>query len=83
MAARTIEATKEKWDDMGPIYADLDSCQHLFYYSLIHMLQLPKAKHILDVGCGSGRLISQALKLKPIECTYTAVELSPVMLKLA
>ena len=83
MTTRTVTQNKAKWDDMGSIYARLDACQHVFYYSLVHILQPPKAKHILDVGCGSGRLISLALNLKSIECTYTAVDLSSAMLQLA
>lgn len=40
------------------------------------MLQLHSAKHILEVGCGTGRLIPYALTLKPDETTYYASDIS-------
>lgn len=60
----------------------MDSTSTTFYYTLIHMLQLPQAKHILEVGCGSGKLLHQAALLKPQETTYLATDLSTVMLDL-
>ena len=51
-----------------------------FYYTLIHMLDLPKASHILEVACGGGSLLPLAMSLKPIEATYLATDLSSNMI---
>lgn len=76
------ENEKEVWAKFGPVFNLMDSTSTTFYYTLIHMLSLPQAKHILEVGCGSGKLLHQAAFLKPQESTYLATDLSPVMLDL-
>ncbi len=53
-----------------------------FYYTLINMLDLSKSNHILEVPCGTGRLLSLALSLKNKQSTYLACDLSPEMIQL-
>ena len=57
-----------------------DSAMQTFYYTLIHMIELPKAQHILEVACGTGRLLPLAMHLKPLNCTYLASDLSESMI---
>ena len=47
------------------------------------MLELPKSKHILEIACGTGKLIPQAVLLKPDEATYLATDLSPAMVEMS
>lgn len=74
-----IPEIKAFWDKFAPVYSATDSATLTFYYTLVHMLQLPHCKHILEVGMGTGKLIPQALLLKPSEATYLATDLSPEM----
>ena len=52
-----------------------------FYYSLVHMMELDKAEHILEVACGTGKLLPLAMSLKPLDCTYLASDFSEKMVK--
>ena len=54
-----------------------------FYYTLVNMLRMHEAKHILDIGCGIGKLIPYAVSQKPTEATYLATDLSENMVKTA
>lgn len=49
---------------MATAYSPFDSCMQNFYFTLIHMMRLEKAKHILEVACGAGKFIQLALNLK-------------------
>ena len=51
-----------------------------FFYTLIHMIDLHKAKHILEVACGTGKIIPIAMTLKQDNCTYLASDLSSSMI---
>lgn len=44
------------------------------------MLQLSNAKHIFEVGSGTGKLLPQAMVIKNRDATYLATDLSPVMI---
>ena len=46
------------------------------------MINLPQAKHILEVACGTGRLLPLAMNLKGEECTYLASDISEAMIGL-
>jgi cyclopropane fatty-acyl-phospholipid synthase-like methyltransferase len=35
-----------------------------FYFTLLSLMNLSKAKHILEIGCGAGKLIPLAIMLK-------------------
>lgn len=51
-----------------------------FYLTLIHVLRIDQAKHILEIACGTGKYLINSLSLKPSECTYLASDLSPCMI---
>ena len=68
------------WTTFSPDYSQLDSCTLTYYHTLIHMLDLTSAKHILEVGCGTGKLLPEAMNLKSSECTYLATDLTPAMI---
>lgn len=46
------------------------------------MLQVSEANNILEVACGTGKLLPLALNMKPINATYLATDLSPRMIDL-
>lgn len=79
----TIPNITERWNNMAGIYQKFDSTMQTFFYTLINMLQLEHAHHILEVACGTGRLLPLALTLKPIETTYLATDLCTNMIQLA
>jgi ubiquinone/menaquinone biosynthesis C-methylase UbiE len=47
-----------------------------FYYSFISLMNLKNAKNILEVACGSGKLLPLAIMLKNQNTKYHAVDLS-------
>ena len=47
------------------------------------MLELDKAKHILEVACGTGRMLPHAMTLKPKSTTYLATDLTQAMVDIA
>jgi ubiquinone/menaquinone biosynthesis C-methylase UbiE len=65
------------------MYKLQDSTMQTFYYTLINMLALPTANSILEIACGTAKLLPLALSLKPNHCHYTATDLSPMMIELA
>lgn len=79
----TIEQTKTLWNGIAPTYTSYDSVMETFYYTLVNMLKLNKARHIYEVGCGTGRLIPYTIGLKPEDCTYLATDLSEKMIESA
>jgi hypothetical protein len=42
-----IQEVEKMWDNMSATYSDFDCSPQSFYYSIINMLNLPKAKHVL------------------------------------
>ena len=79
----TIEEVANFWTVFSETYSKFDSCTQTFYYTLIHMLDLPKAQHILEVACGTCRLLPLAVSLKPQEATYLATDLTQAMVDLS
>ena len=47
------------------------------------MLELQTSKHILEVACGTCRLLPLAINIKPKEATYLATDLTPSMIELS
>lgn len=47
------------------------------------MLKLEEAKNILEIACGSGKLIPHVLDLKPEETFYYATDISQEMIDFA
>jgi hypothetical protein len=43
----TIDQIRSKWNSMAKAYNPFDSCMQNFYFTLIHMMRLDQAKHIL------------------------------------
>jgi len=46
------------------------------------MLKITEAQHILEVGCGTGKMLPYTLANKPLETTYLATDLCESMLEL-
>ena len=81
MDNENIKVKKAKaWDDFASTYNEIDSFSLAFLYTLINMLQLSTSKHILEVACGTGKMLPQAVLLKPDETTYLAIDLSSAMI---
>jgi len=52
---------KNQWKNLAPVYSRIDSAMQTFYYTLINILDISKAKNILEVACGTGRLLPIAI----------------------
>lgn len=72
-----------KWDSCAVSYKNVDSCMQTGFYTLANMLQLSTASSILEVACGTGRLLPYALQLKPSDCAYLATDISQAMIATA
>ena len=73
---QSIQEISTFWDNFVPSYSKFDSVTQTFYYTLIHMLDLPAANHVLEIACGTGRLLPLAITLKNSNTTYLATDLS-------
>lgn len=71
----TAEEIRARWNSFAPIYNTFDTTMQTFYYTLINMLNISKASHILEIACGTGKLLPLAVSLKPQKCTYLATDL--------
>lgn len=71
---------KNEWNEFSKTYRVSDATMQTFYYSLVNMLDLGNAKNILEVGCGTGKLVPYALSLKNKDTTYLATDLCPNMI---
>jgi ubiquinone/menaquinone biosynthesis C-methylase UbiE len=65
-----------KWSSSAAAYQGMDSCMQTGFYTLVNMLKLNEAKNILEVACGTGRLLPYALSLKQQSCHYYATDIS-------
>ena len=79
---RTSEQLHDFWDANAEHYAKEDSCMQTFFYTLINMLHLSNAKSVLEIACGSGRLLPLVLTTKPKECYYRATDIAEHMVQL-
>ena len=61
---------------MAQVYNSFDATMQTFYYTLVNMLQLREAKHVLEIACGLGKMIPYAVTQKKEETTYLATDLS-------
>lgn len=59
-----ISEVEEYWDKFSHDYNTFDHCPLTFYYSLLYMTQIWKARNILEVACGTGKMIPTALNMK-------------------
>jgi len=76
-----INEIKAMWDNFAPLYSLTDSTMQTFYYTLINMLDITKASNILEIACGTGKLLPLAISTKPIQCKYLASDLSDTMIE--
>jgi len=63
---QTTEQVKATWNGFANGYNQIDSSMQTFYYTLINMLNINSAKHILEIGCGTGKLLPYALSVKQL-----------------
>ena len=77
----TSEELKKLRNNLAPIYHNIDPCMQTFYYTLVNMMRLNKAKHIYEVGCGTGKLLPYTMGIKPEEATYLATDISDKMVE--
>lgn len=78
----TIDAVKKQWQQLGDSYSKWDSCPQTFFYTLANLLQLNSATKVLEVACGTGKLLPMALDLKNPDAEYYATDISTKMLSL-
>ncbi len=71
-----IHEVKKQWNDFADGYNKFDMGPQTFYYSFISLMNLKNAKNILEVACGSGKLLPLAIMLKNQNTKYHAVDLS-------
>jgi ubiquinone/menaquinone biosynthesis C-methylase UbiE len=48
------------------MYGMFDAAFQTFYYTLINMIDIRKANNILEIACGTGKLLPLAINMKPI-----------------
>ncbi len=80
--ASTYEAVSRGYDAWAPIYDDATNPMLFLTDKRLRQRPLPStATHVLELGCGSGRLISAIVANSAT--TYTGVDASKKMLALA
>ena len=77
----TVQEVEKMWDNMTAVYPDFDFSPQSFYYGVINMLKMQKAKNVLEVGCGRCLLVPYCLELMSPDATYLATDLSPKMIE--
>ena len=79
----SIAQIQSAWDEYSASYNKFDYCPQTLYYSLLYMMEVWEAKSILEVACGTGKLLPMAVNMKNPNTTYLATDLSPKMVELA
>ena len=82
MSVPTIEGVKKQWEALGDNYSSMDSCPQTFFYTLSNLLKLDSASKILEIACGTGRMLPMVLDLKNPDAQYYATDISEKMLSL-
>lgn len=59
-----INQVKKDWNDFTQGYRKIDLGPQTFYYSFLTLMNLQSAKNVLEVACGTGRLLPVAVGLK-------------------
>lgn len=78
----TVADVKKMWEGpLSSMYVGFDCMPSSFYYSLVSVLNLHEANHILEVGCGRCLLVPYSLGIKRPEATYLATDLSAKMIE--
>jgi ubiquinone/menaquinone biosynthesis C-methylase UbiE len=68
---------------MASNYQCIDSVTHTGYYTLVNLLKLPEATNILEIACGTSRMLPYALTLKQNQCPYLATDITWQMVQLS
>ena len=74
---KIIEATRQAYDTIAPHFDQTRRHQYLAEFRWLEKLVSP-GQELLDVGCGSGRLLEFLSGV-----TYTGIDLSPQLIRLA
>lgn len=59
-----IIQVKKDWNQFSDGYSKLDMGPQTFYYSLLSLMNIQNAKNVLEVACGTGRLLPVTTMLK-------------------
>ena len=57
----TIEEVRTDWDEYSHQYNTFDVGPQTFFFSLVNILNLHTASNILEVACGTGKLLPYVL----------------------
>ncbi len=74
-----ISDVQKEWNEFSHKYNTFDLCPQTFFYSLVSILELRKARNILEVACGTGKMLPFAIDQKAVEASYLASDLAPNM----
>ena len=81
--APTSSEVKQNWNEFSHEYNTFDSGPQTFYYTLNTMLKMHEAENILEVACGTGKLLPLMLQNKEPSAHYLASDIAPNMVELA
>lgn len=79
----TVKQVEKEWNDYSHQYDTFDLGPQTFFYSLASILNLHSARNILEVACGTGKLLPFAMERKNAAAKYTASDLAPNMVDIA
>ena len=74
---------RNDWDEYSHQYNTFDVGPQTFFFSLANILNLHSATNILEIACGTGKLLPYALEKKHPNAKYLASDLSSNMIALA
>ncbi len=84
MKTLSPEQAKQFYDDFGPKQDDQSWYEEPAVEQLIANMELGTASHVLEFGCGTGKLAQQLLReYLPEEACYTGIDISDTMISLA
>ncbi len=59
-----IKDIKKEWNEFSDEYSKIDMGPQTFYYSFLTLMNMQSAKNVLEVACGTGKLLPVAVMLK-------------------
>ncbi len=80
---QNISQIQTFWNNNVKYYLNFQYTPQSCFAILLNVLDLRTSRSILDVGCGTCLLFPYLNQLRPKDCSYTGVELSETMLKVA
>ena len=78
----TNEEVKEHWTKISEVYEKFDSAPQTHFFTLVNFLRLGEAKNVLEIGCGTGRLLPYALSQKGSDTSYYATDFIDNLVKI-